>query len=95
MTIVEYSLFGSLLAITAGLALDYSRRLRDIERKITLLLSHFEIDPTSPVEPSSRVRDLAADPKKRFAAIEAYRGETGANLKEAAEVIDRMMDIRR
>jgi hypothetical protein len=66
VTIGEYCLFGYLFATTAAFVLDYSRRLRDVERKITLLLSHFEIDPTSPVEPSGRVRDLAADPKQRL-----------------------------
>ena len=95
MTISEYCLYGFLFAIAAAFVLDYSRRLRDIERKVTLLLSHFEIDPASPVKPSSRVRDLAADPKQRFAAIKAYRRETGANLKDAAEVIDRIIDIKR
>ena len=94
MTIGEYCLFGFLFATTAGFVLDYTRRLRDIERKITLLLSHFEIDPTSPAEASGRVRDLAADPKQRFTAIKAYRRETGANLKDAAEVVDRIMGIR-
>lgn len=94
VTIGEYCLLGFLLATTAGFVLDYSRRLRDIERKVTLLLSHFKIDPTSPVDPSSRVRDLIADPKQRFAAIKAYRRETGANLKDAAEVVDRLMGIR-
>ena len=95
MAFGEYFLFGFLCATTAALVLDYSRRLGDIERKITLLLSHFEIDPTSAVEPSKRIRDLAADPKRHFAAIKAYRRETGANLKDAAEVIDRMLGIRR
>jgi ribosomal protein L7/L12 len=33
---------------------------------------------------------LAADPKQRIAAIKAYREQTGAGLKEAVAVIDKI-----
>jgi len=33
---------------------------------------------------------LAADPRKRIEAIKAYREQTGAGLKEAMEVVDKI-----
>jgi ribosomal protein L7/L12 len=33
---------------------------------------------------------LAADPKQRIAAVKAYREQTGASLKEAVAVIDKV-----
>ena len=88
MTIMEYSLSGFLLATVIAWAVEHSRRLRDVERKVTVLLCHFKIDPNSPVEPSSHVHTLALDPEQRIAAIKAYRIQTGAGLREAAAVID-------
>jgi hypothetical protein len=87
---IEYWFLGLLAAFVIATAVLYAQRIRDIERKVTLLLAHFKIDPTSSVEPSSHVRSLAADPHKLTAAIKAYRAETGADLKEAAAVINKL-----
>jgi len=48
------------------------------------------IDPTAQVAPSSHVMSLAADPQQRIEAIKAFRAQTGAGLKEAVAVIDKI-----
>jgi ribosomal protein L7/L12 len=88
MSIPEYILTFLLVANVIVACLSNARRLRDMERKLDLLLARLHIDPTSQVNPSNRVISLAADPQQRIAAIKAYRGETGADLREAAAVID-------
>jgi hypothetical protein len=75
------------IAVIVGLG-DLHQRLRDVDRKLNLLLSHLKVDPTALV--SSRVRELAADPKQRLAAIRAYRRETGAGLAEAAAAVEKL-----
>jgi ribosomal protein L7/L12 len=37
---------------------------------------------------------LAADPKQRIEAIKAYREQTGAGLKEAVAVIDKIASAK-
>lgn len=90
MTVPEYWLAGLLLATVIVWFIDHARRLRGVERKLNLLLAHFEIDLASSVKPSNHVISLAADPQQRMAAIKAYRSETGAGLKEAASVIEKI-----
>jgi len=90
MTVLEYFLVGLLIANVIMWFVGNARRLREVERKLTLLLVHLELDPTSSADPSSNVISLAADPKQRTAAIKAYRVETGAGLKEAASVIEKI-----
>jgi ribosomal protein L7/L12 len=79
--------------IVAGLlgALRASRRthpagLLAVDRKLDLLLRHFGIDCPCPF--SERVRELAADPGRKIAAIKALREETGMGLKEAKDAIE-------
>jgi ribosomal protein L7/L12 len=66
------------------------RRIEEVERKLNLVLTHLGIDPTAQVAASSHVMSLAADPRKRIEAIKAYREQTGAGLKEAVAVIDKI-----
>ena len=94
MTIPEYCLAGLLLATVMVWLADHVRRLRDVERKLNLILAHLEIDPKSSVRPSRYVSSLAADPQQRMAAIKAYRSETGAGLKEAASMIEKIASRR-
>jgi ribosomal protein L7/L12 len=54
------------------------------------VLAQLGVDPTAIVPPSSHVIALAIDPKQRIAAIKAYRQQTGADLKEAAAVINKI-----
>jgi hypothetical protein len=53
------------------------------------LLRHLNVDPmTAPGPPSDRVKELAADPKRRIDAIRLYRSETGADLRQAKAIVE-------
>jgi len=90
MTITDFVLLAFLVAASA-LAFGHTRRVQELERKINLVLSHFGIDPNAEVPPSSHVITLASDPRHRIAAIKAYREQTGAGLREAKAVIDKLV----
>jgi hypothetical protein len=64
------------------------RRLRSVERNLSALLRHFDIDPFAVAPPSDKVKHLAADRARRIEAIRVYRQETGADLREAKATID-------
>jgi ribosomal protein L7/L12 len=89
MTITEYVL-AFLLSANALSLFSHMRRIQDMERKLSLVLTHLGIDPNAHVAPSSHVMSLAADPRQRIKAIKAYREQTGAGLKEAVAVIDKV-----
>jgi ribosomal protein L7/L12 len=90
MTVSEYWLAFLLIGIVSASFFNHIRRLQDVERKLNLVLAHLGIDPTAVVPPSSHVVSLAKDPQQRIAAIRAYRKQTGAGLKEAAAVIEKI-----
>ena len=89
MTITEFVLL-AFLVVANGFAFSHTRRIQELERKINLVLSHLGIDPDAEVPPSSHVIELASDPRQRIAAIKAYRQQTGAGLKVAMEVVDKI-----
>jgi len=89
MTTAEY--FLAFLFCANGLFnFGYMRRIQELERKMNLALTQLGIDPNVRIAPSSQVMSLAADPRKRIEAIKAYREQTGAGLKEAVEVVDKL-----
>jgi hypothetical protein len=90
MTIPEYIFAFLLIGGAIGAAFGHGRRLQDVERKLNLVLAHLGIDPSAQIIPSSLVISLATDPKQRIAAIRAYRLQSGASLKEAVAVVDRI-----
>ena len=90
MTVTDCVLL-ALLVMANGLALTHTRRIQELERKINLVLSHLGIDPTAEVAPSSHVIDLASDPRHRIAAMKAYREQTGAGIRQAKAVIDKLV----
>jgi hypothetical protein len=68
-------------------------RLRDIERKLNALLRHHGVDLTQGLLPlSNRVKEVAADPKRKIEAIKIYREETGASLLDAKEAVESFFD---
>jgi len=89
MTITEFVLL-AFLVVANGFAFSHTRRIQELERKINLVLSHLGIDPDAEVPPSSHVIELASDPRQRIAAIKAYRQQTGAGLKVAMDVVDKI-----
>jgi len=80
-------LVGIILSLAAFDSFN-ERRIRNIERRLALLLHHFGIDPSANVPPSEQVRRLAADPGKKMQAIRLYSKETGADIKTAAATIN-------
>ena len=89
MTITECVLV-FLLSANGAYIVSHMRRIQGVERKLNLVLTHLGIDPNVQIAPSSHVMRLAADPRQRIEAIKAYREETGAGLKEAVEVVDKI-----
>jgi ribosomal protein L7/L12 len=90
MTISEYLVAFLLVVSAIGAAFSHARRLHEVERKLNLVLAHLGIDPMAQIIPSGHVISLATDPRQRIAAIRAYRQQSGAGLKEAVAVIDRI-----
>lgn len=90
MTNTEYFLAFLLIANIIATFLSNARRLQDVEQKLNLVLAHLGIDPTAIVGPSSHVIALATNPKQRIAAIRAYRIQTGADLKDAVAMINKI-----
>jgi ribosomal protein L7/L12 len=63
-------------------------RIQSIERKLNALLAHHGVNPTQGLALSDRVKELAADPRRKIEAIKVYREETGAGLAESKEAIE-------
>jgi ribosomal protein L7/L12 len=87
----------ALLTVLAALAVvvvvrsshaNMTAHLRRVEQKLNALLRHHGVEPTQGPALSDRVKELAADPARKIAAIKAYREETGAGLAEAKEAIE-------
>ena len=90
MTNTEYFLAFLLIANIIATFFSNTRRLQDLEQKLNLVLAYLGIDPTAIVPPSSHVIALASDPQQRIAAIRAYRIQTGAGLKDAVAMINKI-----
>jgi hypothetical protein len=60
-------------------------RLKVIEWKLNALLRHHGVDH---LPLSDRVKEVAADPKRKIEAIKIYREDTGASLLEAKEAVE-------
>lgn len=89
MTVIDFVLLAFLVMVN-GLTFSHTRGIQELERKLNLVLAHLGIDPNAQVAPSNHVISLAKDPKQRIKAIKAYRKQTGAGLKEAMAVIDKV-----
>ena len=75
-----------LLALWASIG-DMAHRLESTEKRLALLLQHFNIDPDTVILTSPHVRQLL-DAGDKIQALKAYRKETGASLKQAKEAIE-------
>jgi hypothetical protein len=70
-------------------------RLRGIEQKLNALLRHHGVDPMPSHLPlSERVKELAADPRRKIEAIKVYREETGVGLAEAKDAVEAFINRR-
>jgi hypothetical protein len=61
-------------------------RLRRIEHRLDLILTHLGIDYVPP--PKAAWQDLADDPGRKIAAIKAYREQHGVGLAEAKQAVE-------
>jgi uncharacterized protein YoxC len=89
------SMLLALLALAIGILVvtlicyaNTSSRIRGLEQKLNALLRHLRVDPTHGFSLSERVKELAADPRRKIEAIKVYREETGAGLAEAKEAVE-------
>jgi hypothetical protein len=65
---------------------EQARRLRDVERKLDLLLEHLGIVVPEPEAPAGVVDELMAG--RKIQAIKAYREATGLGLKDAKDAVE-------
>lgn len=77
-----------------GIVSRTQARLDRVERRLNLLLRHFNIDPAPGSPLSDRVRGLADDPARKIEAIKAYREEMGAGLAEAKAAVEAYINGR-
>uniref|UniRef100_A0AAU2VHL8 Ribosomal protein L7/L12 n=1 Tax=Streptomyces sp. NBC_00003 TaxID=2903608 RepID=A0AAU2VHL8_9ACTN len=73
--------------LTPTLSLQHGR-LRDLERKVDLLLDHLGVEEP-PILGMERVHELLRQGKK-IEAIKVYRQLTGEGLKESKDAVERM-----
>jgi ribosomal protein L7/L12 len=73
-----------------GIVSRMQNELARTERKVNLLLKHFNLDSTYGYGPplSERVKELARDPRRKIEAIKVYREETGVGLAEAKDAVE-------
>jgi ribosomal protein L7/L12 len=69
-------------------------RVRSLERKVDQLCAKLGIESNFEAEFHARIAVLVAQGRK-VEAIEDYRGETGAGLKEAKEAVERIARERK
>ncbi|MDW5418841.1 hypothetical protein R6242_19920 [Iodobacter sp. CM08] len=64
------------------------KRARVAEQKLSQLRIDLGLASKPDFEPSEQVKRLASNPKTKIAAMKAYREQTGAELREAKEIIE-------
>jgi ribosomal protein L7/L12 len=77
-----------LAAVALVIAASASARAAGVSRQLDLLLRGLDLDLTERLHLSDRVKELAADPRQKIAAIKAYRDETGAGLADAKAAVE-------
>jgi ribosomal protein L7/L12 len=76
---------GGAAAATAGRPPD-AERLRRVEDKLDLILSHLGVEYVPPSKDTWQ--ELAGDPGRKIAAIKAYREQYGVGLAEAKKAVE-------
>jgi hypothetical protein len=96
----DFAIIAALILLLAGggaAASTYLRpadrvRLRRIEQKLDLVLTHLNIEFTPPV--TDDWQELANDPARKIAAIKAYREQHGVGLAEAKKAVEAYIEGR-
>ena len=102
---VEQFVIAILIGLVIGLWLAHcalAQRVRILERKLRDFLPPGISSAATPPAThhgqsgmSDHVRQLAADPRSKIAAIKAYREETGTGLKEAKDAVEAYIESLR
>jgi ribosomal protein L7/L12 len=71
-----------------------SKQLTNLRQELAALLRHHGLAAPLSTEPSEKVRQLASDPKGLIEAIKTYREESGADLRQAKEVVESLRAAR-
>lgn len=96
----DYALLALLIVVLTGggaAATAYLRpadreRLRRIEHKLDLILTHLGIEYVAPAR--AAWQQLADDPVQKIAAVKAYREEKGVGLAEAKKAVEDYVEGR-
>jgi Ribosomal protein L7/L12 C-terminal domain len=78
------------LSLFASLSL-LGRRVQSLEQQMSALRRHLGLAPPLLYTPSDRVKQLAADPKKKIEAIRVFREESGLGLREAKTIVEELI----
>jgi ribosomal protein L7/L12 len=86
-------LFGELIILVVLVWAQFrlEKRLSNQEATMAKLVARLGVQLDSSLEPSDAVKELAKNPRQYIAAIKTYREETGAGLKEARAVVDKLV----
>jgi ribosomal protein L7/L12 len=87
MEIYEALMLLGALGYAVHLLQRVNSQLRATEAELDALMRHFGVLQGAWAEPSDEVKALAKDPRRHIDAIRAYRQRTGAELREAKEVV--------
>lgn len=83
---------GLAAALTLFAALSQlRRRVQYLESQMSALRRHLGLAPPPLYSPSERVKQLAADPKRKIEAIKVFREESGLGLKEAKTIVEELI----
>lgn len=94
----DFVIIGVLLVLVTGAAASvYFRpadrdRLRRVEDKLDLILTHLGLDYTP--APKASWQQLADDPSRKISAIKTYREEHGVGLAEAKRAVEDYIEGR-
>ena len=94
LELFDFGIILLIVAVFSGGAAAYLRpadrnRLKRIEHKLDLILTHLGLDYTPP--PTAQWQELAGDPSRKISAIKAYREEYGVGLAEAKRAVEEYM----
>jgi ribosomal protein L7/L12 len=71
------------------------RRVQSLEHQMSALQRHLGLTSPPLYSPSDRVKQLAADPKRKIEAIKAFREESGLGLREAKTIVEELIESQR
>jgi uncharacterized membrane protein len=67
-----------------------AKQTSSVQEEIANLRRDLGLSAQLSVEPSEKVRELAKDPRAKVEAIKTYRMESGADIRQAQAVIQRL-----